>query len=672
MCAFPVETAEQPQPGAEITRLRRRIDREVAARQAAESIAERGLRDLYQRQQEIMLLESIAAAANEASSVEEAMKHALAAVCAYTHWSLGHVFFLRNQNDEGLESTDIWHDESGGQFSALRALTESTRFSFDTGLPGKVLRMDAPAWANTGDSDAAVFPRISAVIASGMGSLFAFPVRIGSEIVAILEFFSRERQSPDEALLRLMAQIGIHLGRVVERRRAKDRLMHDALHDPLTQLGNRRLFLDRLQHFMNRARRIPNYQFAVLFIDLDRFKAVNDGMGHHAGDQLIVASAQRLINSLRPNDLVVREGEADVVARLGGDEFTILLDNIDDANGPIRVAERLLDALSEPHVILGQAVFITASIGISLSSSGYVDVAHMLRDADIAMYHAKQQGRARWVMFDQAMQEKALRRLRLEADLRQALSRGELYLCYQPIVSPADSRIRGFEALMRWKHPVHGHISPAEFIPVAEEIGLIGTMGEWALRQACTQLRCWQGTHGSALTMSVNLSAAQLGDAGLVNLVAETLRASGVAYGSLKLELTESTVMSNPEHALDVFGQLRALGVKLSLDDFGTGYSSLSHLRRLPIDTLKIDRTFVNEMDADVEKRQIAEVVVMLARTLGLDVVAEGAETSEEVGALLAMGSDFVQGYYFYRPMTADEAADVLLQQTTSVGLETM
>jgi EAL domain-containing protein (putative c-di-GMP-specific phosphodiesterase class I) len=292
-----------------------------------------------------------------------------------------------------------------------------------------------------------------------------------------------------------------------------------------------------------------------------------------------------------------------------------------------------------------------------------MDVAHMLRDADIAMYHAKQQGRARWVMFDQAMQERAVRRLKLEAELRQAMSRGEIHLQYQPIVTPSDGMVRGFEALMRWKHPVYGMVSPSEFIPVAEDIGIIGELGRWSLKQACDQLCRWQDDTDTALSMSVNLSAVQLSDDGLVDLVGRTLKESGIRHGTLKLELTESAVMTNPEQALDVFERLHALGVKLSLDDFGTGYSSLSHLRRLPIDTLKIDRSFVSEMDADDEKRQIVEVVIMLARTLGLEVVAEGAETSAEVGALLAMGSDFVQGYYYYHPMNVSEIAVILSRQ---------
>jgi diguanylate cyclase (GGDEF)-like protein len=652
-------------PDAELARLQRRLRREVAARQEAEAIAERGLRDLFQRQQEIALLESIAVAANQAASVDDAMRHALAEVCRYAGWPLGHLLLVPDAAGETrLASTAVWHDESGERFAPLRQLTESLGFGPGMGIPGKVVSNGRPVWFNTAAADLSEFPRLPLTIQLGLASLFAFPVMIGSEVVAVLEFFGLEQQSPDESMLRLMSQIGTQLGRVIERRRAQDQLVHDALHDPLTQLGNRKLFLNQLGHFLQRAQRTPGYQFAVLFVDLDRFKSINDGLGHQAGDQLIVAAARRLGACLREGDLVARDHAPETghaVARLGGDEFTILLDDIASTQAAVVVAERLMAALSEPFELDGQQVFITASVGIALSASGYADVQDVLRDADIAMYHAKQNGRARWMIFDQAMQQAALRRLQVEAELRAALPAAQLFLCYQPIVSPRDGIIRGFEALVRWRHPERGLVAPIEFIPIAEEVGLIGQIGEWVLQTACRQLHAWQQQCAQRLTMSVNVSAVQFTDGSLVDQVTRVLAQTGICPGSLKLELTESAVMADPEHALAMFQQLKALGVGISLDDFGTGYSSLSHLRRLPIDTLKIDRSFVSQMDRDSEKRQIAELVIMLARVLGLDVVAEGAETEAEVALLRDMGSDFVQGYYYFKPLEAESARQALV-----------
>ena len=666
-----MNSPDQPDPSAEIARLGRRLRRETAARHEAEAIAERGLRDLFQRQQEIALLESIAVAANEADGVHDAMARALEAVCRYTHWPLGHLWLVTGpRGQECFDSTGTWFDEARRDetdpVQVLRTRTEAAAFVAGVGLPGAVVRRAAPVWIDTAATDTVEIPRLPHIVDAGFASLFAFPVMIGSEVVAVLEFFSRERVAPDESLLRLMAQIGTQLGRVIERRRAQDKLLHDALHDPLTQLGNRKLFLDRLAHLLKRARRLPDNHFAVLFVDLDRFKSINDGLGHQSGDQLIIATAERLTTCLRQTDLVVRDpslSREHLVARLGGDEFVILLDQVTGAEGAIVVAERIMGVLAEPFEVADQRVFVTASVGIALSASGYADVEDILRDADIAMYHAKQTGRARWVMFDQTMQLAAVRRLQLEADLRAALRDQQFFLHFQPIVAPRDGRVRGFEALLRWRHPVHGVVSPAEFIPVMEETGMIEQVGAWVLDTACRQLRDWQRTYDPQLSMSVNVSAVQFTGERLVEVVTRVLADTGIAPASLKLELTESAVMADAEHALGVFAQLKALGVLVSLDDFGTGYSSLSYLRRLPIDTLKIDRSFVSKLDCFDDKRQIVEVVLMLARALGLDVVAEGVETEAELDLLRDMGSDLVQGYYYYRPLAPEDAARALAEQ---------
>jgi len=662
---------EASRAAAEIARLEQRLRREVAARQEAEAAAQQGLRGLFQRQQEIALLEKIAVAANEADGVNEAMVRALEAVCQYTGWPLGHLWLqVGAPGTEQFASTTVWHDETGqdaaGPVGALRAQTEVWQFTPGVGLPGRVVQSRAPVCIDILDPEGAAIRRQPLIVGAGFASLLGFPVMIGSEPVAVLEFFSREHLVPQPSLLRLMAQIGTQLGRVIERRRAQDQLIYDALHDPLTKLGNRKLFLDRLTQMLRRSRRVPDSHFAVLFVDLDRFKAINDGLGHQSGDQLILATAQRLQAGLRQSDLVARDaelGHEHVVARLGGDEFVILLDQIGSAERAIIVADRIVTLLAEPFEVAGQRVFVTASVGIAMSASGYVDEEDILRDADIAMYHAKQAGRGRWVMFDKTMQLAAVRRLRLEADLRDAIARKEFFLQFQPIVTPIDGRVRGFEALLRWRHPRDGVVPPVDFIPVVEETGLIEPIGAWVLAEACRQLGLWQRRYDTQLSMSVNVSAVQFTRGALVDVVRCALRETGIAPASLKLELTESAVMTDPEQALRVFADLKALGVRVSLDDFGTGYSSLSYLRRLPIDTLKIDRSFVSKIDVHADKRQIAQAVLALARALGMDVVAEGVETEAERDLLREMGSDYVQGYFYHRPLDPEAAASALARQ---------
>jgi diguanylate cyclase (GGDEF)-like protein len=665
---------DETDPAAEIARLRRRLRRETAARHEAEAIAERGLRDLYQRQQEIALLESIAVAANEADGVDATMGRALEAMCRYVDWPLGHLWLVSGPaGQERLHASRIWYGEPArhgdGPVRELRARTEADVLALGVGLAGRAALSGRPEWGAADDTRTVELPHQPQLVAAGFASLVAFPVKIGSEVVAVLEFYSRKREAPDDALLRLMVQVGTQLGRVFERRRAHDKLMHNALHDPLTQLGNRRLFLERLAHLLQRTQRKPGDHFAVLFVDLDRFKSINDGLGHQSGDQLIVAAARRLSACLRQSDLVARDpafAREHLVARLGGDEFVIMLEQVGSAEHAILVAERIMGVLAEPFDVAGQRVFVTASVGITLSATGYANVEDIVRDADIAMYHAKQTGRARWMMFDQAMQQAAVSRLQMEADLRYAMDRAEFFLEYQPIVAPRDGRVRGFEALLRWRHPLHGLVPPARFIPIVEETGLIEPIGAWVLGEACRQLRAWQQAFDRDLTMSVNVSAVQFTDDGLVGVVTRALAETGIAPATLKLELTETAVMADAERALAALAQLKALGVRVSLDDFGTGYSSLSYLRRLPIDTLKIDRSFVCKLDCHDDKRQIVEVVLTLARALGMDVVAEGVETEAELTLLRAMGSDLVQGYYYYRPLAPDAAARVLAAQAAS------
>jgi diguanylate cyclase (GGDEF)-like protein len=444
-------------------------------------------------------------------------------------------------------------------------------------------------------------------------------------------------------------------------REAQERLLHDALHDHLTQLPNRALFMNRLRHVVARRSRRPDRTFAVLFIDLDRFKTVNDSIGHAAGDRLLLETASRLTGVLRPSDSVSATAESsdadgqEGLARLGGDEFTILLEDLRSAADAIRVAERLQNALGVPVVIDGREVFVTASIGIAIASPDHQSAEDLLRDADTAMYKAKTAGGDRYAIFDATMHKDAIDRLQLEMDFRRAIERHELALRYQPIVSLQDHRIAGYEALIRWHHPVHGVVSPAVFLTMAEETGLIARIDSWVLREACSEAARWQVPGEKPISVSVNISAKGFGRPDLPELVATTLKETNLDPRALRLEITETVAMADAKRTRELLASIRELGVRLSLDDFGTGFSSLSYLQAFPIDLLKIDRSFVVAMDQNAECREIIRTILSLAAALNLEVVAEGTETEEQAQYLASLNCHYAQGYFFGKPMTPQQ-----------------
>jgi PAS domain S-box-containing protein len=460
---------------------------------------------------------------------------------------------------------------------------------------------------------------------------------------------------------------------ISDRRRAEDMLAHNAFHDALTDLPNRALFVDRLQHALVRARRHSDYKFAVLFIDLDELKVVNDSLGHSAGDELLLQIGKRLSACFRETDTIARTnsdaGEAPVnedgVARCGGDEFTVLLEDVYNASDAIRVAQRIQGRLANPFTVNGQQIVIAASVGIVLSSSSYNRAEDLLRDAEIAMYRAKAGGKARCEVFDPGMHSTAVRRLQLETDLRRALEVGELIVYYQPIVSLETRRITGFEALSRWRTSA-GLVSPAEFIPLADETGLILAINHKLFLEACQQLRTWQAQVGSdvPLSMSLNISRRQFASPELVEEVQSILQQTSVQPASVYLEIVETITMGDAGRTMAVLSQLRDLGVKLSLDDFGTGYSSLSRLPRFPLDTLKIDRVFVSDMVTNQENREIVRLMVLLGHTFGLKVVAEGVEHLDQIKQLQQLGCDLAQGYFFSPPVAVQDASGLLLRRS--------
>jgi diguanylate cyclase (GGDEF)-like protein len=462
--------------------------------------------------------------------------------------------------------------------------------------------------------------------------------------------------------------------RIIQRERVERQLRHASRHDPLTGLPNRSFFTERLAQAVSRARGGQDHLFALIFLDLDHFKVVNDSVGHHAGDELLVAVARRLEGCLRGGDMV---------ARLGGDEFALLLDRVQDGSDAAHVAERIQASLSAPVNVGGYDLFTTASLGIVLSSSAHEQPEHLLRSADMAMYRAKLSGRARFEIFDPAMHAAALIRLQLETDLRRAVERREFELHYQPVVELESGTIAGVEALVRWRHPQRGMIEPASFIAEAEETGLIIPIGSWVLEEACRQLRSWDelpalqavgrqdsshatgkdGSGAGGLTVAVNVAGRQLIQPELLRSVEGTLRRYGVSPTRLRLEITESAIIDKPEPVVRMLHGIKELGIQIFLDDFGTGYSSLSYLHQLPLDALKIDRAFVSQMESSERALQLVQTILQMSANLGLDAIAEGVTTVEQMRRLRELKCGYGQGYLFSAPIDAEAMTALLRSQ---------
>jgi diguanylate cyclase (GGDEF)-like protein/PAS domain S-box-containing protein len=481
--------------------------------------------------------------------------------------------------------------------------------------------------------------------------LYADPMSTAAELMELKDGRIYERYSQPQFLE------GEPVGRVccfrdiTERNQAEEKLRFYALHDPLTDLPNRAQFMDHLRQAVDRARGNRFARFAVLFLDLDRFKGINDSLGHAIGDKLLIAIAQRLKACVRPGD---------VVARLGGDEFTILLNRSGGTDEVVHVAERLQAKISEPFRIDNYEVFTTASIGIMVSGDVDRTPEEYLRDADAAMYRAKEAGKARYEIFDREMHVRNINLLQVETDLRHAVERNEFEVMYQPIVDLISGNVTEFEALIRWRHPKHGLMGPQEFVGVAEETGLIIPIGKWILEEACRQIVEWQRRFGLPLSVSVNLSAKQLMHPTLTSQVRDVLFSTGLNASQLNLEVTENTVMEHSDRSLKILSELDALGVDLSTDDFGTGYSSLSYLQKFPFERLKIDRSFISKMDDDDKSGAIVKTILMLGENLNIQVVAEGIETISQLEELRKLGCGVGQGYLFSRPIDRESAEQFL------------
>ena len=442
---------------------------------------------------------------------------------------------------------------------------------------------------------------------------------------------------------------------VSERKSNEEQMIHDALHDTLTSIPNRTLLLDRIRQSLVRRKRYPKTSFAIIFIDLDRFRLVNESLGHIHGDELLQLISARLKETIPIGD---------TVARLGGDEFSILLQDINSVRDVEVIAKDIQNLFSKPFFLGDREVFASASMGIAHSDNDYKTPEEILRDAELAMYRAKREGKSQSIVFQPQFRQSSLSPIDLDTDLRRALDRDEMELHYQPIISMRDRTISGFEALLRWSHRSRGVISPNEFIPLAEETGLIYDLGQWVLGKACKQIATWNKSKKKEdqLEISINLSSRQFSEPNLVEGIVENIEKSGFDAEFLKIEITESALMQNAQRSVSMLNQLKDLNIKVCVDDFGTGYSSLSYLHTFPIDTLKIDRSFVHDMSRNFRNMEIIRTIIMLAHNLKLDVIAEGVETGEQDAQLSALGCQFAQGFYFSRPINSSDAA-LLIQQ---------
>lgn len=642
----------------QLLRAERQLRRERTARLEAEAIAERGLRDLYISQQRLALLQRIAVAANQSSSVDAALRFTVEEICQHTGWAFGNVYICPEDAPDRLEACDIWFAADPDGIFPFVELSRNYVFQAGIGLPGRILAAPRACWIPDVTIDTN-FPRAPTAHACGLHSAFAFPVLVGTDVAAVMEFFARETLQPDDEMLSIMSQVGTQLGRVIERKRAEDRLIHDALHDPLTGLPNRTLFIDRLSIALDRGLRNPAARYAVIFIDLDRFKLINDGLGHAAGDRLLIDIAARV------RDTIEKYGEkADwrwTLARMGGDEFTVLLDDLGDGGIANEVTRRLHACLKPAHLSEGREIYITASMGIAYGHPDYRNADEIMRDADLAMYESKAKGRARTAVFDERLRKQINHRLLIESELRRAIERHEFLLHYQPIVSLSDRKLIGFEALVRWQRGPGDLVEPTEFIQVAEETGLIVFIGNWVLREACTTVAGWHRSLGGTglPCISINISPRQFLQPNFVRHVRTVLLDSDIDPVTVHLEITEGMAIPDPHGTGRIIRELKNWGVRVSLDDFGTGYSSLSYLHRLQFDTLKIDRSFVSSIDQN-DTQGIVQAVLDLARTLSMDVVAEGIETEAQAARLQAMGCQLGQGYLFGEPLDMVDAERLL------------
>jgi diguanylate cyclase (GGDEF)-like protein len=596
-----------------------------------------------------MMEHSITRVLAEAESVVLAIPMIIRTICETMGWHYGDRYefdaesgVLRRREFWALDTPEL---QAFATSAAHRAVKPD---SSGAGLVRSAHAAAKPVWI-ADISKHTRMQRKELVARAGLHGAFAFPLTAAGQVLGVLEFFHRDVREPDAMLIHIAESIGSQIGQFIVRMQAEEAVKFVAMHDSLTNLPNRVMFNERLEQAIAQAQRHER-KLAVMFIDLDRFKIINDTLGHESGDALLRGVAQRITEHLRTGDMV---------ARLGGDEFVVLLEDQADPAAIAAVAEKLIHSLTENFLISESEVHVTASIGISTFPADAQDMRTLMKFADIAMYRAKEQGRNTFQFYSDQINVHSVERLTIESQLRGALERGELVLHYQPVMDAKSGSIVGMEALVRWQRGTE-LLPPGKFIGIAEESGLIVPIGEWVLENACAQQRKWRELGLPSVRIAVNLSPRQFVHRKLVQDIVRVLAKTGCDTSLLELEITESTVMHNAPRAIAVLSELKAMGIRIAIDDFGTGYSSLAYLKRFPIDCLKIDRSFVSDVPYDGGNTAITQAIIAMAHSLGLKVVAEGVETAEQLNFLRDHGCDEMQGYYMSLPLTATEATALL------------